>query len=137
MSTICAVGSLSTTPASAAAAGAATFTEDVVGEVTVTSSALTGVRLSGAFSDGFESADPSEYDILIETETTSCVTEMDGVTISPPAVEAFTIPSDCAVESSGGFGTQAVQNTYVTIRHDNHKIGTRQPVNWIVDWNEP
>lgn len=106
LATICAVSSFSTAPASATIVGSATFTGTVVGEVTWTYVPLVGFRFSGAFTNGFTNPDPSVYKLVMTKNGTSCDTEMEGVTISPPAVEAFTIPTECSLNSGGSFSVQ-------------------------------
>lgn len=94
-------------PASASTVGSATFTQGAVGEVVWTNVPLLGMRLSGTFTDGFASSDPDDYQIVIFVNGVPCTTEMDGVTISPPAVEAFTIPTGCSLDSGNGFAANA------------------------------
>ncbi|MET9633935.1 hypothetical protein ABZX92_41430 [Lentzea sp. NPDC006480] len=107
LATICAVASLSTAPASASTVGSSTFTSGAVGEIVWTNVPLVGLRLSGAFTDGFTNPDPDVYTIVITIDGQSCVTEMDGVTISPPEVEAFTIPTQCSIDAPGGLRVSA------------------------------
>lgn len=106
LATICAVFSISTALASASTVGSATFTGTVVGEVAWTNVPLVGMRLSGAFTNGFTNPDPSAYD-----------TEIDGVTISPPAVEAFTIPTGCSVDPGGSLSVNA-EGSYLQIQQN-------------------
>jgi hypothetical protein len=117
LATICAITSLTTAPASASVVGSATFTGDVAGEVTWTNVPLVGLRLSGAFTNGFTNPDPSAYEIVLVVNGVPCDTEMDGVTISPPAVEAFTIPTGCSLDGTGSFSAQA-ESSYMQINQN-------------------
>ncbi|WP_285745404.1 hypothetical protein [Lentzea sp. NBRC 105346] len=128
LTAICAVISLSTAPASASTVGSATFTDNAIGEVAWTNVPLVGMRLSGSFTDGFHSSDASRYEIVIVVDGVSCTTEMDGVTISPPAVEAFTIPTTCSIDSGSAVSVQ--QEAYMRI-NDGGDFYAQAPINEI------
>lgn len=86
----------------------------MVGEVAWTNVPLLGMRLSGAFTNGFTNPDPSAYEIVIVVNGVPCDTAMEGVTISPPAVEAFTIPTGCSVDPGGSLSAKA-DGSYLAI----------------------